>query len=84
MTRSVVGQSRNDREGGQSLEGGDSESARTGEVVVVRVCGAFEETEHTQATQLAREPIGREIGQKPHEVAPCQAVDVELRALHGA
>ena len=74
----------NDGEGGEAFERSDGHSAGPREVVAVGVGGTLEQAEHAQATQLARQPRRREIGQQLHEVTAGQAMDIELRSLHGA
>ena len=79
--KSSSGHSGNDGECSQTLECCDGQSAGASEVVAVGVCRALEQSEHAQAAQLSRQPGRREVGQKAQQVASCQAVDVERRAL---
>src|SRR5450631_2713154 len=80
-TESCIGQCGNDREGGEAFERSDSKAAGASKVVAVGVGGALDQAQHTQPTQLARQPGGREIGQQLYEVAARQSVDVEFGTL---
>src|SRR5207245_9298531 len=62
--KSRAGHSGNDGECSEALECCDGQSAGASEVVAVGVCRSFEQSEHTQAAQLTRQPGRREVGQK--------------------
>ena len=83
MMQSSASQCWGDGEGGQSLAGGDDQATAAREVIAVGIGGALEQSEDAQATQLARQRGGRESGQQAQQIAPRQAMDVELWALDG-
>lgn len=74
----------NDYERVQPLAGGYGQTAAASEVVAVGIGSPLEQAEDTQAVELAGQSGRRKVGQQAQQIAPSQAVDVELRALDGA
>jgi hypothetical protein len=74
----------NNYERGQSFARCDGEATAASEVVAIGIGCTLEQSEGSQATQLARQRGGQEIGQQAQQIAPRQAVNVELWSLDGA
>lgn len=81
---SGIGHGRHEGEPADTFGCSDGQSADASEVVATGVCRPPEQAGNAQAAKLSRQLAGRHGGPMAGKGGSGQAVDVELRALHGA